>query len=648
MAISDLSNEDLMALSAGQSQPRGVRNNNPLNLEARNQQGMVGSDGRFGVYNDMQGGLDAADQNLQVYATKHGLNTISGIINRWAPPSENDSRNYAGTVAQAVGVGPDDQLDMSDPVVRGKLMGAMAKVENGKAVPEADLRGLSNEDLLAMAGGSQGGNGVEVSLPDHPEIAPVSAKKPPPRMGQLPQLKSNEALGALKGAIEPYANTASRLNKIDSIHNLPDIMQAILAPGRALSPGGIASAAIGHLNSGVQAAIAAAAGRGEKPGQIGETLGNVAASAPLPGGPIASGALAGAMTSKSDNPLGIARDAAIGAGTGGMLKGGSAALGRVFGKLPQIRTPAALEAAKNVAYDAVDNSGVKFKPGTFSGLIDVIAHDVKAANFNPLLHPKVAGALDQLKTLKGQSPTLTEVDQLRQFIHENVIDGASKGEQRLGKMMKAEIDRFIGGTGPKQVISGDPKAAASMIKTARDLNARLAKTNEVSTALDDAGLRAGSTGSGGNVDNAARQNLRRVLKKTHNFTADEEAAARRAIMGGKGQNALRLVGKLSPQGNGLMTALGIGGAMTNPVLGIPALAGTVSKMAADGMTKANIDDLLRIIAAGGSKQALKRIVPPGVVSTQKAIARLAGPVAAGAVAVPANARERGPKRVMKP
>lgn len=115
--------------------PRGLRNNNPLNLEATVEwDGMTGSDGRYAVFSSPEQGWAAADRNIQTYATKHGLNTVAGIINRWAPPSENDSRAYAGTVAKRLGVDPAAPLNMADPTLRRNLLEAMAEVENGQRV----------------------------------------------------------------------------------------------------------------------------------------------------------------------------------------------------------------------------------------------------------------------------------------------------------------------------------------------------------------------------------------------------------------------------------------------------------------------------------------------------------------------------------
>jgi hypothetical protein len=125
--------------SGGTSIPRGIRNNNPLNIEAGNftqgQPGFAGSDGRFAKFSSMDQGTAAADALLQSYA-KRGLNTVNGIVNRWAPPSDNNPTPiYAATVAKDLGVGPGDRINMADPNIRRQLVMAMGKFENGRAIP---------------------------------------------------------------------------------------------------------------------------------------------------------------------------------------------------------------------------------------------------------------------------------------------------------------------------------------------------------------------------------------------------------------------------------------------------------------------------------------------------------------------------------
>ena len=116
--------------------PRGLRNNNPGNMNAgvfaSQQGGYVGSDGRFAKFNSPEAGILAGSSLVDNYAKK-GLNTVGGIVNRWEPPSENNTTGYASTVAQDMGVDPNQPLNLKDPMVKGALLASMFKVENGKA-----------------------------------------------------------------------------------------------------------------------------------------------------------------------------------------------------------------------------------------------------------------------------------------------------------------------------------------------------------------------------------------------------------------------------------------------------------------------------------------------------------------------------------
>jgi hypothetical protein len=300
---------------------------------------------------------------------------------------------------------------------------------------------------------------------------------------------------------------------------------------------------------------------------------------------------------------------------------------------PQPRMKAEdLKVATGKAYEAAENAGVRYTPEATESLVQGIADEMAAARLRPRRHPNAASVLDEdVLPMRGTSPTLQDLDDLRQIIKSDVIESGTRAEQRLGKKMVRNIDEFIAAAGEGQVTAGDAVKGAEAIRTARDLNTRYRKLESVEEAVDMADLRTGATGSGGNIDNATRQRLVTVLK-SGNWTPDEEAAFRKIIKGGQGQNFLRLVGKLSPTGNGLMTALNIGGAASNPLLAIPGVAGIIAKMRADAMTAQKVQDLMDLIAAGGS--AAQR--PP------RAPVRLpVRPVAAGGSAAVALPRPEG-------
>ncbi len=118
--------------------PRGIRNNNALNIRKSGDKwkGAVGDDGEFVRFSSASLGVRAAARILKNYRDKYGLNTVSGIINRWAPPSENDTNSYIESVAKKTHVDINQVLGDSD---YPNLIRAMIYHENGQQPYPVDV-----------------------------------------------------------------------------------------------------------------------------------------------------------------------------------------------------------------------------------------------------------------------------------------------------------------------------------------------------------------------------------------------------------------------------------------------------------------------------------------------------------------------------
>lgn len=103
--------------------PAPLRNNNP---------GALMPGGKMAQFATPEEGLRAMDANLQAYAGR-GINTLRGVISRWAPPSENNTEAYIAAASQRLGLKPDQQIDLGNPVVRHALSTALMLHENGPA-----------------------------------------------------------------------------------------------------------------------------------------------------------------------------------------------------------------------------------------------------------------------------------------------------------------------------------------------------------------------------------------------------------------------------------------------------------------------------------------------------------------------------------
>lgn len=117
------------------TQTRGLRNNNPGNIRATTiiWDGQTGIDtaagGPFAIFQHSRWGLRALAKLLLNYERIYGINTPTGIINRWAPSHENPTDNYVQHVANAVGVAPEQAFSVREKLPQ--LMRAIIYFENG-------------------------------------------------------------------------------------------------------------------------------------------------------------------------------------------------------------------------------------------------------------------------------------------------------------------------------------------------------------------------------------------------------------------------------------------------------------------------------------------------------------------------------------
>ena len=114
------------------------KNNNPLNIRRTKDQwqGMrkEQTDPAFCQFENLAYGWRAAFRLLtRTYYHMYRLYTIRAIVNKWAPPNENNTRAYVENVSRLTGIAPDEPLGIpSDRPGRWIALGAaMAIQENG-------------------------------------------------------------------------------------------------------------------------------------------------------------------------------------------------------------------------------------------------------------------------------------------------------------------------------------------------------------------------------------------------------------------------------------------------------------------------------------------------------------------------------------
>jgi hypothetical protein len=137
--IDELSSEfDNYVESQVMGNTRGERNNNPGNIRRTVPQiawqglSAVQNDSAFCQFDTPQYGIRALHVNLLTYYTKYGLNTITKIINRWAPPQDgNNTAAYIANVSNWSGIAPNQVIDMTDATTAAAIVNAIILQENG-------------------------------------------------------------------------------------------------------------------------------------------------------------------------------------------------------------------------------------------------------------------------------------------------------------------------------------------------------------------------------------------------------------------------------------------------------------------------------------------------------------------------------------
>lgn len=120
--------------------PRGIRNNNPLNIRIGNVwlgETTNPTDLEFEQFVSMEYGIRAGFVLLRRYINHYHLTTIAQIISRWAPRHENDTVRYVDNVCRRLCVHPDTQLVFTDKDTMTKLVAAMILQECGIAVSDS-------------------------------------------------------------------------------------------------------------------------------------------------------------------------------------------------------------------------------------------------------------------------------------------------------------------------------------------------------------------------------------------------------------------------------------------------------------------------------------------------------------------------------
>lgn len=481
---------------------------------------------------------------------------------------------------------------------------------------------LSFDDLIPSGGqSSAAGAGNDVSFDD---LVPSSKPKGGSALEafgskylDVPTMGGATALRAELGVLAGNAREAMGLQRGNLGKTYPEEFQRVSGKQEA-----------------AQEAHPIAADIGTGGGLVAAGVATPARLATLPAA-IAGGAATGAAQRYGET--GDTEQAAMGAATGALGSGAGTIAGRVIAPAVTgigratglLSKPITAEQVANQIkaestnkYQQAKALSARIDPNKLGQLrTDIEDALVNKSGYDPNItgfsdSKSILGSLDRMlaKSATGK-PTfqdLNSLEKLRQAVNSTMLSSSERAVRKQGHIINEQIDKFYDNihnnvtwlsqrTGPQ---------IAQFLKEARPLWMQARKVADLDSAVQRAKDRAASTYSGGNYQNAVRQEFRRIVDRAKkygsNWSPDEMAAIQKVVDGDITSNLYRGFGKaFAPTGiKGTMeTMYGLhgllSGAMADPLtmLGL-AGAGHLAKNAGERATNKAVESALKTASKG--------------------------------------------------
>jgi len=327
----------------------------------------------------------------------------------------------------------------------------------------------------------------------------------------------------------------------------------------------------------------------------------------------ASGVVYGAATSEGDlterlkaGSVMAIPSALFGGGTQALFNIASPAIKAIVTKSDKTSrqpTVETLRDIKNRAYKAVSDAGIVVDEDATTGLYNASQRIARLREYNPDVDTYTKASLDLLERQADKRLTVNQLDRVRQSLWDRYKQ-SGYSEQAIRDMID-EVDLTI------QRLPGDN----DFIKAARLANSRYRKSEVISEAFDKAERSATAAGTGGNVVNRYKQVVNNILndkKQTRYFDDSEVMAMRNFVDFTPSEQVLRVIGKLDPTSNGLMTALNVAAVATEPTMAGLSALGFAARRASEGMTTQKGEALFEKMATGVSPIINRATSPAGV------------------------------------
>lgn len=257
-------------------------------------------------------------------------------------------------------------------------------------------------------------------------------------------------------------------------------------------------------------------------------------------------------------------------------------------KAPSTQT---IEQERKLRFNELDDDGFVIPAKDVDDMIDKAVAAGRANKADPRLDDAFDEASKKLEEFRGQDMPLSLWHSLSRKIGE-LHDPSRPHVLAMLKAMDDKLDDF-------------PESAK--LAAAKDLYKKESKVKALESALKKAKDATSVSGSGGNTVNNFRRAVLNVMndrKQGRFFSETERAAMQRIVDGSIGENMMRLVGKMAPSGNGLMTYLNFVTAAVQPAFLIPTFGAMGVKALSERNIRKAVKELRDMLAVGGVPREL--------------------------------------------
>lgn len=259
-----------------------------------------------------------------------------------------------------------------------------------------------------------------------------------------------------------------------------------------------------------------------------------------------------------------------------------------------------LRAAGRAAYREIDNAGVRIRPDRVRSAMDDIAAGLRGEGAAYTGAEKVMPASRSVMDAAGDfgaganTVPFNELDMFRRYMGNAAgANPANQADTRAVTGALTQLDDFVRSLGPDDVDAGDIKTLQTMLPKARDLWARMSR----SQMIDDA-IEAGSNNYRTGAASGIRAQFQRIVNNprlSRGFTEAERKMMQRVVSGTLPEQIVNLLGS----GLGMVTQGAVGGLLGGfPGILAGAATGAGSRKLAERLVSRNAEIARALVASG--------------------------------------------------